>query len=156
MLASRRWLGGTLMAMALAISGCSGRGSDRWTEQRPPVYKASGIVLLDGEPLAEAEVVLHSSDKAISATGRTDQAGKFKLTTFDEGDGFIEGTHAVTVSKRVWIAKPTRYDTPSEPQKAYFPEEQLPKRYTTTDTSQLTATIEKRGKNDLKIEVSSK
>jgi hypothetical protein len=123
---------------------------------RQPVYKASGVVMLDGQPLEGAEVVFYSAELEMTATGRTDASGTFKLTTYDEGDGFVEGTHSVSISKRVWIEKPTRYDSAEEPQKALFPQELLAAKFTKPDTSQLQATIEKRGKNAYEFTVSSK
>lgn len=123
---------------------------------RQPVYKASGVVMLDGQPLEGAEVVFDSAELKMTATGRTDASGTFKLTTYEEGDGFVEGIHRVSISKRVWIEKPTRYDSAEEPQKALFPQELLAAKFTKPDTSQLQATIEKGGKNAFEFTVSSK
>lgn len=135
--------------------GCS-QGGDRWTNSRAPVYKATGRVMLDGQPLEGVQVVLHSQELNLSATGRTDQFGRFSLTTYNEGDGFVEGTHPVSLSKRVWEEKPTRYDSPDEPQKALVPKELLPKRYTDASTSRLTAKIEKRGRNQMEFLLDSR
>lgn len=147
-----RWL---IVLLASVSAGC-GRSSNQWTEMRQPVYKAHGVVILDGQPLEGAQVVFHSSDPEMTATGRTDATGKFQLTTYEEGDGFIVGTHGVSISKRVWIEKPTRYDTAEEPQKALFPDELLAIKFTNRETSQLQATIEKKGKNSYEFQVTSK
>jgi hypothetical protein len=139
----------------LIFAGCT-PGGDHWTNARPPVYKAAGRVLLDGQPLEGVQVVLHCQELDLTATGRTDQSGRFTLTTYNEGDGFVEGTHSVSLSKRIWEEKRTRYDSPDEPQKVLIPKETLPKRYTDAATSQLTATIEKRGKNQMEFQLTSR
>jgi len=144
-----------LSGLLLMAVGC-GPSSNKWTDMRQPVFKASGVVLLDGKALEGAEVVFHAPEIGLTATGRTDATGTFKLTTYEEGDGFIEGTHSVSISKRVWIEKPTRYDSQEEPQKALFPQELLAVKFTKHETSQLQATIEKRGKNSFEFVVSSK
>ena len=85
-----------LAATSLALSAC-GRQVHR------EVYPVEGILLADGSPAANASVAfhpLHSGKSARCAVGRTDQSGKFRLTTNSDSDGAPLGDYAVTV---VWI-----------------------------------------------------
>ena len=80
--------------VASVLAGCGG-GSTRLE-----TVAAEGVVMLDGEPLADADVAL-SPEKGPTATGRTDAEGRFKLTTYLPGDGAVVGDHIVTVNKQV-------------------------------------------------------
>jgi hypothetical protein len=59
-----------------------------------------GVVTLDGEPLDGATVTFMSSgDSMRPATGYTDQAGVFHLTSFKKDDGAFPGEYRVLVTK---------------------------------------------------------
>lgn len=76
--------------------GCSGG------ENLPPVYPASGTVLLNGAPLEGATVVFRdAAGTARPATAVTDAQGNFRLSTYGTKDGAVAGSHIVTVSKNV-------------------------------------------------------
>jgi len=87
-------------AIALAILAClPGCGSDHL-----PTYPVRGkVVFEDGEPLTTGGVVLLESvitdDKglALNARGLIHADGTFELTTFDDGDGAVAGTHRMLV-----------------------------------------------------------
>ncbi len=90
-----------LLLTAAALVGCG--NSD---PKRLRVFPVKGKVLLDGQPLANAFVVLHRKSEinlsaptatAPSATATTDAAGEFMATTYDAKDGAPEGEYAVTV-----------------------------------------------------------
>ena len=83
------WLPAVVLALALA--GC---GSDR-----PQTIRVSGTVTLDGSPVEGATVGFTPAGGGRLATGTTDASGKFTLTTFEDGDGAVPGTHTVTVTK---------------------------------------------------------
>jgi hypothetical protein len=59
-----------------------------------------GTVTFQGSPLAEADVAF-TPKGGRPATGRTDAAGRFSLTTFKTNDGAMVGEHIVTVCKHV-------------------------------------------------------
>ena len=80
----KRWNLLTTVAI-ISCLGCG--GEDEWAAKRPKVYAAGGIVNLDGKPLDEAVVVFHSTAHNISAQATTGKDGRFKLTTFKDGDG---------------------------------------------------------------------
>jgi hypothetical protein len=76
-------------ACVIAVSGC---GGGRTT------HPVSGkVALADGQPLAGARVVFDSVDKGVSAQGYTDEAGQYRLTTEEDGDGAVPGEHRVIV-----------------------------------------------------------
>lgn len=90
-----RWGASTFAVVALVI-GCS-RSSG------PNVQFVEGHVLLDGEPLAGADVGFNpESNSGIAASGQTDAAGVFTLTSARGGvggRGAVAGTYVVTVCK---------------------------------------------------------
>ncbi|MEW4565450.1 hypothetical protein AB1K70_23185 [Bremerella sp. JC770] len=57
---------------------------------------ASGIVQLDGEPLANAKVVFHSETNP-RAFGTTDSQGRFQLSTLKQGEGVPRGDFIVKI-----------------------------------------------------------
>ncbi len=76
------------MFAIVSLAGC-----DDGRPQRVPV---SGRVLIDGQPLTHGFVqVVPAGDRA--ASGKIGADGRFTLTTFEENDGCVLGTHAVAV-----------------------------------------------------------
>ncbi len=86
-----------LMAVVfvMGLSGCGGKS----TAGRQTVYKTKGKLTFAGGPLAGASVVFAPKDKQPAATGRTNDAGEFVLTTYDGGDGAAAGNFAVLILK---------------------------------------------------------
>lgn len=85
---SDRW--GILTCCLLAM-GCGSGG----------LTPATGIVLLDGEPLSQAKVTFTPSDgtNGPGGMGITDAAGRFKLFNPQGKTGLLPGTYRVTVNK---------------------------------------------------------
>ncbi|WP_010583478.1 carboxypeptidase-like regulatory domain-containing protein [Schlesneria paludicola] len=144
------WWCGLMMLGSVVFMGCSSNG-DKWTKDRPKLFKSSGVVKYKSEPV-EGAIVLYQSGEQ-TARGLTDAAGRFVLTTFDEGDGAIAGTHKVSIRKTVYEKKPTKYDSPEERSVAKFPKEMLPAKYAKADSSGLTAEIKSGGKNQETFEL---
>ncbi len=145
----------SVVCLAIGLTaGCG--GSDEWTGKRPKVYKAGGVVTLGGAPLEEATVIYHSSSHDLSAQGVTDKQGRFTLMTFDPQDGAVEGKHKVSVTKRTYEKKKTKYDSPTESSVALIPKELLPIRYALPTTTTIEVEVSASGDNDAKIEVKSK
>ena len=86
------WAAAVLGLVLLLIAGCS-RGT-------PLTMPVKGTVTFQGSPLAEADVAFTPAGGR-PATGRTDAAGGFTLTTFKANDGAMVGQHIVTVCKHV-------------------------------------------------------
>jgi hypothetical protein len=101
------------LAAAAAVLIATGCG-----DGRPRIVPTSGVVLMNGKPLTgHAGFVRVVPAGTRSATGRIDPAdGRFSLTTYEAGDGCVEGTHPVAVivnttiggTRLVWIT-PERY-----------------------------------------------
>lgn len=70
--------------------GCSGSAN---------LHPVSGVVTLEGKPLANTRVTFNPTDSAgRMAFGQTDSEGQFKLTTFNHNDGALPGQYKVTIS----------------------------------------------------------
>lgn len=141
-------------AWVVAVAGCS--SEDEWTAKRPKVHSASGLVKLDGKPLDDATVIYHSQSHALSAQGTTDKAGRFTLTTFDSGDGAVEGKHKVVITKRTYEKRKTKYDSAEEKSVALIPKELLPSRYALPTTTNVEVEVSAKGDNSATIEIESK
>jgi hypothetical protein len=86
--------GAVAAAMLLAGLGC-GSGAAK-------LYKVSGKITLDGQPVSAANVQFEPVDPSTgqkSASGRTGSDGTFSLTTNTSGDGAMAGKYKVTVTK---------------------------------------------------------
>jgi hypothetical protein len=155
-------LGAALMMVLMVIAvGCySGT-------RRPPTYPVTGTVTMKGQPLAGATVVFVPAEGATHepATGITDAAGHFKLSTFLADDGAQEGEYRVKIAKYDTKA-PTKADKEQylsyeEEQKRSFPTDELPtppsknllaKKYESETTSGLTHTVTK-GTNTVELKL---
>ncbi len=105
--------------LLLTATGC---------DDRPRRVHASGRVLIDGQPLEHGFVqVVPAGDRP--ATGKLGPDGRFTLTTFDENDGVVPGTHPVAVIGTESI------DGASQRWHA-------PRKYISPDTSGLTITVD--------------
>ncbi|MDX1947910.1 MAG: hypothetical protein SFU86_21100 [Pirellulaceae bacterium] len=86
-----------LLVIVLPLAGC---------DDRPLRVPVAGKVLIDGQPLTQGSVcVIPAGDRP--AGGRINSDGTFRLTTFDENDGCVLGTHPVMIVARQQIT-PTR------------------------------------------------
>ena len=128
-----------LVALALAAlcPACAKIG-------RKPVYPVRGQVLVKGRPAAQAQVTFHpveyAGPEAVRPVGHVDAQGRFRLTTYAEGDGAPEGEYRVTVQ---WFLA-TRARGGDDYQSVNY----LPARYARAETSGLRATVT-RGENNL-------
>lgn len=120
--------------------GCGG-GSDKWVEDREEVYPVSGKVTFNGEPLEGAVVMFRSEAKQLTAHGKTDDQGQYRLTTYETADGAVPGEHTVCVRKTEYETVPSRNSTPDEPATQSIGKEILPKEYATPSTSPLKKTV---------------
>ncbi len=125
------------------LVGCGG-GKDSWEEARPETYPVSGVVTFNGEPLTEAMILFQSnSDPPQGAVGRTDKNGRYRLRTFEEGDGAVAGTHSVLILKQ---ESPTPSEADPRDSKTPPPARSLiPERYSQFETSGLTVEVTEDG-----------
>jgi len=127
-----------LALLVAAAAGCGGGGGG------PPLGRVSGVVTLDGQPLADATVTF------TPATGRPSQGvtgsdGRYTLAYTAEQPGAMVGDHVVRISTEGYMERP---GGAVEQMK-----ERVPLRYNAQST--LTATV-KVGTNDLPFELQSK
>ena len=91
-------LGGTFLLLA-CVAGC---GGPEKPEGLPELVPCIVKVVQEGQPLAEAEILLHQQDASGTAWtigGITNDAGEAKIFTYGKFEGSPEGTFKVTVSK---------------------------------------------------------
>ena len=79
-----------------SAAGCSPQGPPRTA-----TYPVTGQVFVDGQPTAELAVFFTNANgvdknQPTFSTANTDAEGKFKVSTYESGDGIPEGTYAVT------------------------------------------------------------
>ncbi|HZN33669.1 MAG TPA: carboxypeptidase-like regulatory domain-containing protein [Pirellulaceae bacterium] len=96
----------------------------------PGLVPVEGRVLLEDQPLADAQVLFLPKSGGRPATGKTNAEGQFTLTTNRPSDGVRPGEYQVAVTalqvlyvrptdgseyaeQKVWIA-PERYSKPAE------------------------------------------
>jgi len=85
------------LLILLLVACCVMPGCNR--SDRPATYPVRGNVTHRGKPVAGASVAFLTPGAPRAAVGTTDEAGNFRLTTFEPDDGAIPGTHEVTVKK---------------------------------------------------------
>lgn len=141
---------------ALAGGGCSCRREDKWTRMRPPTYSAGGTVLVDGKPIEGVKVQFERAPgddgRPRVAFGYTDARGRFRLSTFRDGDGAVEGQQGVVIE---WVTTET---LPKPPRAEVAPTREvshLPERYRSSKTSGLTATVTAGGRNEFSFSITS-
>ena len=116
------------------LVGCGG-------PDHPEVGRVSGVVTLDGQPLAEATVMFQPTEgRASIAT--TDSAGKYSMTYLDGVPGAKLGAHKVII----------RTEIPGEDGQPPIAKERLPKKY--HEQTELTAEV-KPGTNTFDFELTS-
>ena len=116
-----QWL--LMFAVVASLCGCNSSKFD--------LAPVSGVVTLDGEPVADARVIFEpqrTGQEALSAgpssNGVTDDEGRFTLETTVEGHrGAVVGAHTVTVS--TYLAEIDRTKDTSR----IIRQEEIPARY---------------------------
>lgn len=132
------WAGVMLLVSIPGLSGCGSEG----TADTEPV---TGTVTYNGAPVADASVTF-TPEKGRPATGITDAAGKFTLTTFAKDDGAVPGKHKVAVAPNASQIAPM----PGTPEAAAAAagKPPFPARYSNPEQSGLTAEVKAGGDND--------
>jgi serine/threonine-protein phosphatase CPPED1 len=117
--------------------------------KRQPTHPVEGTLTLDGQPFAGATIAFHRFNKNTEkynsvCNGRSDEKGRFEMTTYFRFDGAPVGEFVVTVTKAEGV------DEEGNPVKNL-----LPAKYGTPGKSPLKVTI-KDGTNDVNLELTSK
>ena len=88
------------LLLPLALAAVAGCGED---DGPVPVHPVSGQLIYDGKPAAGVRVTFVPTDAPIPPripkypSAVTDPGGKFRLTTYKDGDGAAEGTYQVVL-----------------------------------------------------------
>ncbi|MDZ4683970.1 MAG: hypothetical protein SH850_02700 [Planctomycetaceae bacterium] len=134
-----------LLGIAVFLTGCGGGASDA-----PKTVPAKGVVTYKGQPVPKLSVGFTPIAEGKLASGATDAAGKFALTTNKPGDGAMVGTYKVAVS----FVPDEIPEMPGFPGSEKKVESPIPVKYADAATSGLTFTVDKdAAKNDFKIEL---
>lgn len=125
------------IVVALIGMGCGGSSLPM-----QPTYKVTGQVLLDGKPVAGATIVFHPIDATNfkwneRPQAKTDDQGRFTLTTYKVDDGAPAGEYRVAIASLDAGA-----DDGSDQQKHTRGALRLPRNYWSHETSGLTAKVD--------------
>ncbi len=139
----------------LSTVGCSG-GDDKFKQARPKTVIASGMVTYKGQPVDGATVVLAPvASDGVAASAISNAKGAFELMAFPPDSGAVPGSYKVTVTK-IQIAPETAYSEDSHdalPTPAVKPSSVIPQKYSTANTSDLTADIPESGIETLSFDL---
>ncbi len=143
-------LASMVLMLVWLFSGCARQQDDKWTRARPPTFRVTGRVEMQGQPVDGAKVVFLTAapvnGKDYSAFGYTNARGAFMLQTFRDGDGAVAGEHYVTIEKITYSDPPAprnEGDAVSPPKETSH----LPDRYRSPKTSGLNAAVDAGGRN---------
>lgn len=125
-----------LTVLLLLMAGCGG-------VDRPATHPVEGRITYKGLPVADATVSFAPASGR-PANGTTDADGNFSLTTYEPGDGALEGEHQVIVMK---------YE-PAQPNDPYAERKSLlPSKYGDVKTTPLKQTVSAGGNTSITIEL---
>lgn len=132
---------GILLILGIAAIGCA--DSPSGGKPLPTTVPASGVVTLNGKPLASAGVMFYpqTAGSGVECFGYTDDAGKFTLTQLRGQGGAPPGEYRVTVSQ--YLKKdgtPFKNDGTVAPADADA-NESLPPKYSSASETILKATV---------------
>lgn len=141
------------MFLTSVLVGCSS-ADDKWKSQRPKTVLATGVVTLDGKPLEAAQVVFVTGGDGTGGSGLSDKDGRFELSAFPPDKGIPPGTYSVMIVKAIVPEiQDVSEDKYAPPAKATL---LVPVKYTTPTTSGLSVVIPETGKEDIRLELTSK
>ena len=123
-----------LALCATLLVGCSGDG--------PKTVPVSGVVKYNGKPLTNGDVkfIPFERENGHGAQGKINEAGEYKLTTFRDGDGCVQGEYHIAVFSYGEAPPPTD----AQKELAVVPPSAppaIPERYFSWRTSKLTAKV---------------
>jgi hypothetical protein len=135
-----------LLLVAVALVGCS-RG--------PKLVPAGGTVKYKAKPIPGADILMMSDASGPPSIGRTDDQGRFTVTT-DGKPGALVGTYrvAITAARNKREVSAGEALTMTSEQIAANREDLIPIKYNNFESSGLTATVgEKAAENEFSFEL---
>jgi hypothetical protein len=155
---TRRKFGSSLKWIVVAVAataylaGCG--------ESRPATYPVEGVLRFeDGQPVPFGTVEFRSPAARVTARGKVDERGRFRLTTFSDGDGAVAGEHQVIVVQYVSSAALQQGAVHTDPSHASHGSQVahraalVPRKYADYSTSGLTANVEAGDANRITLQV---
>lgn len=151
-----RWLFVVLAAGTMCAAGCSGESK---LEGTVPV---TGTVTQKGTPLAGASVMFSPAGQSSgrAAAAKTDDSGRFKLTSLQAGDGAMPGDYNVAITKTELVGKQYSVEEANEYYNKNQKQPPAPQRkelvapkYGQASTSGLKASVKAGQKNDFTFDV---
>lgn len=129
------------LMLTLAVVGCGGKGYE--------VATVSGVVTLDGAPLADASVVFAPQTEGPSSYGKTDNDGKYTLKTLTSNEsGAMVAKHTVSIT----LTSDEEFDT-SLDIAVVDAKRKIPRRYNSNST--LTQEIKAGANSDINFALTS-
>ncbi len=150
------WMQAQLFTALTIFAVCLGCSSDA----NPPTFPVSGVVKLAGKPVEGATIVFTPISKdAEGATGKSDSAGAYSMTTYVNSDGVRPGEYMIKVFKFESLAPPPSESSPDFDPNAELEDEGydpdkvdtraaknlLPKKYASEVTSGLKIEVKEAG-----------
>lgn len=129
-----------LLAATICAPGCTAADPDEI-----PAVPAAGTVTYRGQPL-EAGTVQTLPERGRPATGKIEH-GRFRLSTYAEGDGALPGRARVGVVSVQEVPSKSKKD--SDPDIKYL----VPEKYASPSSSGLQLEIPREGSTELRIEI---
>src|SRR3954467_732577 len=86
------------LSAVLLVGGATVLSSGCGRSAHVDVYPVDGLLTVNGQPAAKANLAFHPLDRSASApcpVGQTDARGHFRVTTLANGDGAPAGDYAV-------------------------------------------------------------
>lgn len=154
---SHQFLWCTLIVSLPFTFGCFGGGDS----DRLPTKPLAVTVTHNGRPVTDATVTFVDEAGTAPAFGQTDAQGVAKMKTYEEEDGVIYGTHRISIIKSEIVGEreaadqdSTEYDPLATEQGPPVMIRQLiPAKYSSPDSSGLTAEINEDSPEEMKIEL---
>jgi hypothetical protein len=140
-----------LAAGALLVAGCSGSGDGN----HPKTVQVTGTVKYQGQTVEGADVTFNNVTAGHTATGKTDSAGRFSLSTFGREDGAVPGEQLVAV-RRVDVIDNTPPDVDVSAGGQSVPPTVrwlVPEKFSNIKTSGLKYEVKDGDANDFKIDL---
>jgi 5-hydroxyisourate hydrolase-like protein (transthyretin family) len=153
-----------LIVFAVAIEVCWLAGCSRPKGPKlEPTFPVSGVVQIDGKPTAAVHVFLFPADSAPMGfdprlgsphSATTDADGKFKITTYNTGDGAPAGSYVLGF---YWEGTPkvVPFSNPDEP-KLDPVAVRFNRKYGNPQKSEFKATVERKSVDLGKLELTTK
>ncbi len=132
--------------VALIAAGCGQVNS----AQGPKAFPASGKVIYKNKPLSNVVVTFYNAEGEERASATTNPIGEFTLTTYEPGDGAPAGEYTVSITTMEMEGEDAGEggDEAAPAQRPRFPS-----KYTSTDTSDLRATVAEGEANNFTFEL---